>query len=334
MYPYVGDERMESRKIQEVKGSFYVYLPKDWCLKAKIKGGSQVNVQELKDGSLIIFSGKEAYKRKLSGVLNIENCDPHTAQVMLVAGYIVGLDQMNLISTRDISLEFREHIENIVRTMIGIEVVDETDKSILIKDVSEGSSIRPIIQRLLNTTGYILSSVARILGNGDQREAQAIINRDDDVDRYNWLVQRMVHLVIENPALAKELNILPIEGLHYSHITLYIERIADHAVGIAEQVLNKEITNEKLSKFVENINNLYSSLVTVFISRDLSKAFEILKQKKKLKKELRDLETEFPENKVIIIHLERIVDYCSDISENAIDQAIYEAIIKGRTIKC
>lgn len=334
MYPYVGVESMESRKIQEVKGSFYVYLPKDWCSKAKIKGGSQVNVQELKDGSLIIFSGKEAYKRKLNGTLNIENCEPHMAHVMLVAGYIVGLDQMNLVSTKEISLESREHIENIVRTMIGIEVVDETDKSILIKDVSEGSSIKPIIQRLLNTTGYILSSVVRILGNGDPKEAQAIINRDDDVDRYNWLVQRMVHLIIENPALAKELNILPIEGLHYSHITLYIERIADHALGIAEQILNKGTTNERLSKFAENINNLYSSLVNVFISKNLSKAFEILDQRKSLKKELRDLEMEFPENKVIIIHLERIIDYCSDISENAIDLALYEAILKGRTIKC
>jgi phosphate uptake regulator len=325
---------MESRKIQEVKGSFYVYLPKDWCLKAKIKGGSQVNVQELKDGNLIIFSGKEIYKRRLSGTLNIENCEPHMAHVMLVAGYIVGLDQMNLVSTKEISLETRERIENIVRTMIGIEVVDETDKSILIKDVSEGASIKPIIQRLLNTTGYILSSVARILGNGDPKEAQAIINRDDDVDRYNWLVQRMVHLIIENPALAKEVNILPIEGLHYSHVTLYIERIADHAVGIAEQILNKRIFNEKLSKFAENINNLYSSLVNVFITRNLGKAFEILDQRKNLKKELRNLETEFPENKVIIIHLERIIDYCSAISENAIDQALYEAITKGRTVKC
>nr|MDO8082320.1 PhoU domain-containing protein [Candidatus Freyarchaeota archaeon] len=325
---------MESRKIQEVKGSFYVYLPKDWCVKAKIKGGSQVNVQELKDGSLIIFSSKEAYKRKLNGTLNIENCESHMAHVMVVAGYIVGLDQMNLVSTKEISLEFREYIENVVRDMIGIEVVDETDKSLLIKDISEGTSIRPIIQRLLNITGYILRGVVRILGNGDPKEAQTIINRDDDVDRYHWLVQRMVHLILENPSLAQELNILPIEGLHYSHITRYIERIADHAVAIAEQILANGIANEELSKFAEKANNLYSSLVNVFFSRNLSKAFEILEQRNSLKKELRNLETEFPENKVIIIHLERIIDYCSDISETAIDQALYETILKGRTIKC
>ncbi len=325
---------MESRKLQEVKGSFYVYLPKDWCTKARLKGGSEVNVQELEDGSLIIFSNKEVSKRRMNGTLDIENCEPQIAHVILLAGYIVGLDQMNLASTKEISLEFREDVENAVRNMIGIEVVDETDKSILIKDISEGASIRPIIQRLLNTTGYILNSVVRILGNGDRKEAQVIINRDDDVDRYNWLVQRMVHLILDNPSLARELNIRPIEGLHYSHITRYIERIADHAVAIAEQILASGISNEDLSEFAKKASDLYGSLLNVFFNRNLSKAFEILDQRSSLKKELRNLEAVFPEYKVIIIHLERIVDYCSDISETALDQTLYEIILKGRTIKC
>ncbi|MFB0560383.1 MAG: PhoU domain-containing protein [Candidatus Lokiarchaeia archaeon] len=325
---------MEGRKIQEVKGSFYVYLPKDWCVKTELKGGSEVSVQELEDGSLIVFSNKESSKRKLDGTLDIENCDAHMAHVMLLSSYIVGLDQMNLVSTKEISLEFREDIEKAVRSMIGIEVVDETDKSILIKDISEGTSIRPIIRRLLNTTGYILNSVVRVLGNGDQKEAQVIVNRDDDVDRYNWLVQRMVHLILENPSLARKLNILPIEGLHYSHITRYIERIADHAVAIAEQILASGTANEDLSKFAEKANDLYGSLLNVFFNRNLTEAFEILEKRSSLKKGLRKLEAEFPEYKVIIIHLERIIDYCSDISETAIDQTLYEIILKGKTIKC
>jgi len=325
---------MESRKIQEVKGSFYVYLPKDWCAKAKIKGGSEVVIQELEDGSLVIFSNKEAYKQKLSGVFDVEDCNPHIANVILLAGYIVGLDQFSLMSTKEISLEFRENIESHVRSMIGVEVVDETDKSIVIKDISEGTSIKPIIQRLLNTTGYILTSVVRIIRTGDRKEAQAIINRDDDVDRYNWLVQRMVHLILENPALARELNILPIEGLHYSHITRYIERIADHAVAIAEQILSSGAINEDLSKFAEKANEVYNSLIDVFFNRNLKKAFEILEQRSNLKRELRVLEKEFPESKIIIIHLERIIDYCSDISETAIDQTIYNMVLKRRTIKC
>ena len=325
---------MESRKIQEVKGSFYVYLPKNWCAKAKLKGGNEVNIQELEDGSLIIFSDRESHMRKLNGTLDIENCESNMAQVMLLASYIVGLDQMNLVSSKGISLEFRENVENAVRNMIGIEVVDETDRTIVIKDISEGTSIRPIIQRLLNTTGYILNSIVRILRNGDRKEAKVIINRDDDVDRYNWLIQRMVHLILENPSLARELNIRPIEGLHYSHITRYIERIADHAVAIAEQILISGAGNEELSKFAEKANNLYSSLLNVFFNRNLGKAFEILDQRKSLKKELRSMEAALPENKVIIIHLERIIDYCSDISETAIDQTLYEIILKGRNIKC
>ncbi len=325
---------MESRKIQEVKGSFYVYLPKNWCAKSKLKGGSEVNFQELEDGCLIVFSGKDSYKRKLEGTFDIENCDPYMAHVMIVSSYIVGLDQVNLVSTKEISLEVREDIEKAVRNMIGIEVVDETDKSIIIKDISEGTSIRLIIQRLLNTTGYILNSVVRVLGNGDRKEAQVIINRDDDVDRYNWLVQRMVHLTLENPSLARQLNILPIEGLHYSHITRYIERIADHAVAVAEQILASGVANEELSKLAEKANSLYGSLLNVFFNRNLSKAFEILEQRSSLKKELRRVESEFPECKVIIIHLERIIDYCSDISETAIDQTLYEIILRGKSIKC
>ncbi|MEM2985302.1 MAG: phosphate uptake regulator PhoU, partial [Candidatus Jordarchaeaceae archaeon] len=211
---------------------------------------------------------------------------------------------------------------------------DETDKSIVVKDISEGTSIKPIIQRLLNTTGYILTSVVRIIRTGDRKEAQAIINRDDDVDRYNWLIQRMVHLILENPALARELNILPIEGLHYSHITRYIERIADHAVAIAEQILAGGTINEDLSKFAEKANEVYNSLIDVFFNRNLKKAFEILEQRSNLKRELRILEKEFPENKIIIIHLERIIDYCSDIAETAIDQTVYNMVLKKRTVKC
>lgn len=322
-----------SRRIQEVKGSFYIYLPKEWCEKEGLKNGSELKIQELEDGSLLILpAGKEVSLTPKQGHISTGSLE--AMQVLLLASYIVGAEQILLASPGEISIEFREEIEKIVRNMVGMEIVKETDKTLLIKDISGFLLVEPILQRTFTMVSQILRSVVRILRSGDAKEASAIVNRDDDIDRYNWLMQRIVHLILESPSLSRKLNIRPVEGLHYSYIMRYIERIADHAVAIAHQVLEKGFVSEEASQLAEKAASVYDALLEVISSKSIPKALAIISQKKKFREEAVKVGAKSQEVGEAIIHIERIVDYCSDISEIVIDQIVLEMILSGETIRC
>ncbi|MEM3511775.1 MAG: PhoU domain-containing protein [Candidatus Jordarchaeales archaeon] len=324
---------MLSRKIQEVKGSFYVYLPKEWCEKEGLKNGSELKIQELEDGSLLVIPAKkEVSSVPKQGHISADNIE--TMQVLLLAAYITGAEQILLTSPSEISIEFREEIEKIVRNMVGMEIVKETDKTLLVRDISGFLLVEPILQRMFTVVSQVLKSVVRILRSGDAKEAAVIVNRDDDVDRYNWLMQRIVHLVLENPSLSRKINIRPVEGFHYSYITRYIERIADHAVAIAHQVLEKGFVSEEASQLAEKAANMYDTLLEVISGKSITKALTIISQRKKFKEELKKMEAKHQEARETIHHIERVIDYCSDISEIVIDQMVLELILNGEIIKC
>jgi phosphate uptake regulator len=78
--------------------------------------------------------------------------------------------------------------------------------------------------------------------------AAAIIKSDDEVDRFSLYILRNLVIAIQNPNMLQEIGLKGISDcLSYRVVVRGIERVADHAAGIANKCLN---ITEKIPKEV------------------------------------------------------------------------------------
>jgi phosphate transport system protein len=92
----------------------------------------------------------------------------------------------------------------------------------------------PIPQRLQKMTDLTTSMVRQSLDafvNLDARLARLVCRLDDEVDRYNnEIIEELIHLMQASPEMVEP-------GLSLFSATRHLERIADHATNIAEDLI-------------------------------------------------------------------------------------------------
>ena len=65
-------DNFEQKKVQSVKGSSYVYLPKALCTRYEIEKSKKIYMKQLEDDSLLLkFNSQSAYPTK-SFVINLD----------------------------------------------------------------------------------------------------------------------------------------------------------------------------------------------------------------------------------------------------------------------
>ncbi|MCK4780068.1 MAG: phosphate uptake regulator PhoU, partial [Candidatus Lokiarchaeota archaeon] len=77
----------------------------------------------------------------------------------------------------------------------------------------------------------------KALNSGDKTLAEEVIKRDDEVDRLHWLIGRQSHIVLRDIILCQKMGITLEDIIHFQSISRFLERIADHSVKIAKNVL-------------------------------------------------------------------------------------------------
>ena len=97
-----------------------------------------------------------------------------------------------------------------------------------------GAVFDPVPDKLLRmtdlTTGMVRESLDAFV-NLDSQQAKRVIRLDDEVDRYNEIIiQELVERMKASPELVEP-------GLSLFSATRHLERIADHATNIAEDVV-------------------------------------------------------------------------------------------------
>src|SRR4029077_4307158 len=110
----------------------------------------------------------------------------------------------------------------------------------LAEDIAEravhlaGMSPIPIpakLQRMTDLTTTMVRQSLDAFVNLDSRQARRVCRLDDEVDQYNQdIIEEMIHMMQESPTMVEP-------GLSLFSATRHLERIADHATNIAEDVV-------------------------------------------------------------------------------------------------
>jgi phosphate uptake regulator len=167
------------------------------------------------------------------------------------------------------------------------------------------------------------------LKNLDHATAKAVVETDREVNRFGLYIVRLLKLAISNPRVIKEVGLdNPKNCLGYRLIAKSVERTADHATKIAENVLLlKEPVNDELLERIDKLSSLAISMfensMEALFKRDYNIAESVIEkipQIHKLEKEAvlssKNVKIEEIANtRLLIESVRRTAEYASDISE-------------------
>ncbi|MGZ5502731.1 MAG: phosphate signaling complex PhoU family protein [Halobacteriota archaeon] len=327
---------MEIRKIQLTgKSSYTVSLPKAWATQVGLREQSQVGISTLPDGSLRV-TPRESVKPQGRGIFSIEGLFENALARQMIAIYIAGYDIFELRASQ-IRSDQRKTIRDMSYRLIGMEVVEETAKSVVIQDLISPNElqIKKSIRRMHLIIEAMHADAIRSLVKNDIDLANDVIIRDRDIDRHYLLVLKRLQAMVKTP-FAKASDINASESLEYYLTAVSLERIADHATKIAHCVLTltggsvpSEILDSisEASKLSNDIMQLAMDALAKLDPKLAEKAIETKSSQitvlKRVEAMVLDLEAHaaLPLN-CIVTSIDRVADYSINIAEVAINLAV------------
>jgi phosphate uptake regulator len=316
---------MSYRKVQELRGSYYLYLPKEWCKKINLKPKSELKIQQLEDGSLVIRSTEKDKKKTSKLSIDIGKISLALIKSMIRAAYVVGAEEVELSSKENIPIEKREVVAGTIRELLGFEITEEADNRIVIGDIGFSFEIIPIMRRLFTSVHYMLDASREAIKNSDEELAKSIINRDNDVDRYYYVIERLNHLALEDPSYIWTNKLTLMDILNFNIAAKFIERIGDHTVGLLYEIIEKREIDEIVKELLNRVLNFYEMTYQIFFIKELKDLQAILDERNVLESQIKNLFGKV-RSRMQIFHIRRILRYCVDLGQIAIYQSLGKQI--------
>jgi phosphate uptake regulator len=331
---------MEIRKVQMTGGSsFIITLPKDWIKSSNIKKNDTVGVHTQSDGTLLISSQmikEKQYKIKEFDIGTINK--PTYLKRRLIGAYIAGFTLIKINSSQRMPLEIKNNIRLLTQAIIGQEVVEETDTSIILKDLLNPTEmpLDKTVKRMHIIVKSMNEDAIRMLTEKENIVADEIILRDKEVNRLHWLVARQYNMILQNVSLAEKMNITISLSSTFFLISRIIERIGDHVVRIVKNIqhLSSTILDEELINKIKNASKLsldiFNQSIGSFFRKDIRGSNENIDSVKTLGKLCKDINTLALQQTAeiaiaigyIVESIRRIGEYSEDISETVINYLI------------
>ena len=338
----MNSENIEIRSLQMTGRSSYILtLPKEWINSSKLKKNDKIGIIPQSDGSLLITPKIYREQTRREKYLNVnDEIDQTYLFRQLIGAYISGYNSIKLESSTILSVSVRNIVNKFIQTTVGQEVMEETGNSITIKDL-----LNPLempfdntIKRMQIVVEGMQKDVMQALITKDKMLLEDVILRDNILDRLNWLIARQYNIISRNTSLAKKMKITAGRSSTSFLISRTIERIGDHIVRLANNILNL-IDVEMDNKIVDNINSasdvaldIFRKSIASFFKGDIKTANDVIESVKKLEKQYSEINKLAIQQKgatavsfgYIVESIRRIGEYTEDITEHVINYLIDE----------
>nr|MDO8111481.1 PhoU domain-containing protein [Candidatus Sigynarchaeota archaeon] len=307
---------MEYRKIQKTgNSSFIVSLPKEWVTANNIHEQDKVGMITRQDNILLIIpkvANDYIQKEKSINVDHITNEDFFYR--LLLGAYIMGYNIIKVTCSERLDIGLKNVARKFIRDVIGLEIMEETQHSLVIKDLLNSTEMKfnSWIDRISQLVITQYEDAMLAIEKRDEKLSKEIIARDAEVNRIHWLILRQHNILQRNLLLSEQLGSGEKRDANFTLISRVIERIGDHAVRIAKNnwtLLEKELN----PKIVENIGK--AGKISMKIFRESINAF--------------NNEDIYAANANIDFSNKNLVIICESIEHDALDMETKQGITLG-----
>jgi len=328
---------MEIRRVQMTGGSSYVItLPKTWIASLNVKKNDPLGVLVQPDGTLLVtknVNGDQIHRVK---ELMVDNqTDPQYFLRLLIGTYIAGYNAIRISTKERIPGQIRIKIREFSGMVIGPECVEETEQSILLKDLLNPLEMpfENSLKRMFVIVKGMHHDAIEALLKDDTALAEDVIDRDNDVDRLFWLIARQTNMIMQNIHLSRKMNISIVRMLPYYQVGRIMERVGDHGVRTAHNArkMTSEDIGPDISAHLLTASNaaiaVFEKSIESFFNHDSIKANRVIESIHQLEENYSVINEEIlnlPATVAVPIRnitdsIRRTGEYSADIAENVIN---------------
>jgi phosphate uptake regulator len=271
---------LDLRRLQKTSdGTFFVTIPKAWVVRSKLDKGAILSFSERKDGKILA----EPYREQERKIATVTLTPGPLLQREIEERYLLGYDVFEIVSQQGINSDVRETVRRIARSLVGLEIVEEDARKIVVQCLIEPSLLFPdkILRRLHLITLAMQKDAVVSFVRGDVKLAQTVVERDEDVDRLYFLLVRVVRAALTDPSISEKLDTSPIDCLDYRILASFVEKFADYATDVARSTWtrsgSKEIdgTIRSIDRAGGILNRMHKDAVEAVFARNLALAQEV-----------------------------------------------------------
>ncbi len=317
---------MELRKLQRTPdGTFLVTIPKAWAKRVGLGPGSVISYEERQDGRLLVSPKIDEERKPLEVALE---ASPYIRRE-IIEKYLLGYDIIRVQSSESLSPQTRDEVRKTTKRLVGLEVLEEDSKKIVLQCLVEPSLLNPvrILRRLEMLSMPMQLDAVQAFTSSNTEFAKGVSERDEEVDRWYFLLVRLVRAAIADTYLLEKIKVSSVDCLDFRLLGSYIETFADYAVTIAENTQEKvgvpKSEQLMLDKIGTAVNSMYKDAVGAVLSRDLKLASSVAPRFQEIKKQLASAETSVADSSrplvnhlvAVILALNRMCEITVDISD-------------------
>jgi len=316
---------MWRRKLQEQgKASLAISLPKEWTIDFNLKKGDELVLNKDTHGNLIINSSKDAKEthRTIQIPQNLENLRRE-----ILSFYLHGVKEILITSKDKLDTELRIKIKEMISSLIGFEMMDDSSNQILVKDMLNYSqiSIEDLLRRIVKIVVSMYEDIYESIEKKDTELAHGIIERDYEVNNLYLLTIKCIRSALAFRTF-EDISMDYIEYLDHLIVARDLERVGDCIKDIGTFIANNKLLLSesnitKLKSILTEIKKIFESSFEIFFKKDIERATTLVKSNKKTEKSLRELSQNIfrdeknPEVIDIVNNLSKILEYAIDITE-------------------
>ena len=318
----------ELRKIQVTGGSTYIVsLPKEWVEQMGLQKGSVIRIAQKDDMTLCLQpQGAETTPRIKKAVITPKPEDtPESIVRRIISAYLMGYNIIQIRSSQKrIDSAQRFAVKGFTRKkLVGTEILSDLPQELTLQVLLSYSelSVKDALRRMAIIAASMHRDSITALGTEDPHLAREIVSMDDEVDRFNLYIIRLLKVAVMDSYILKESGLRSQrECLGFRLITKSVERMADHAVNIAQNRLELTLSTPgpeilaELQKLSAIALEVFETSMDAVFEEDYTKAEKVLDRAQTA----RSMEAE-------VIH--KIVKYAS-LEEMAALRLIVESIMR------
>ncbi len=283
----MANTNTEQRKlIRFGNSSFIIAIPKEWITKNKLKKGDLIFLEETPNNEIILST--KASKEKAHKSIDIHfggNKDIKNFERELISVYTNNYSEINILGE---GLNQKSNvISKIVQEKIGLEISEQTNNKIIIRDILdlEAISLDKTIRRLDNMIRALFEEIKGGVEAGKIKDwtLKEIYNIDQGINKFYFLSWKIIRRCQEDPKVLYKLKLNSRKLSDIQWVVLHLEHIGDELKRLAKILHTVGVINQKeLSSALKTIEETYISMINSYYTNDLEAARKLSTKKREL----------------------------------------------------
>jgi len=309
---------MEPRKLIKLGNSSYaIALPKDWVDKSGLKKGDSVYILPNSNGELILAPGDSRDRTSKVKQIDLSNVEENMIKNELNAAYVQNTDVLEISGIKN-----KETIKNIMRGMIGFEMIESEATKMTIKDYFNFQEVHTesFLRKIDNSLRSMFEDLT-IFFKKPVKEKQIfeMYETDKEINKFYILITKILFRGLDNPSVLNHLKVDSKNLFNQWWIAYHLEHIADEIKKITRLLKNSDIKKKSIDVTCDIYNQIkgsYMNCLNAFYKKEIDLAMGSLKDtgelNLKLSKISRDEEGAIRE---ILVKLSYIVNHIYQINK-------------------